>query len=170
MCIYRLGINISKFLVTCTYLWSLCLVPLLNMCSSFEVMLFQVFETLEIKKFSNLKICNRVGATYNMRAQMIYELFIDTYGHFVSLLWYGKKNAFASCFFFYIKKAKCDIYMTFSIYSNITYKEFSSSNAMDVTSKHSNFLKINVSSQNIKQNFKPKQNNYKFNKNILTTT
>jgi hypothetical protein len=60
--------------------------------------------------------------------------------------------------------------MTFSIYSNITYKEFSSSNAMDVTSKHSNFLKINVSSQNIKQNFKPKQNNYKFNKNILTTT
>jgi hypothetical protein len=86
MYIYRLGINISKFLVTCTYLWSLCLVPLLNMCSSFEVMLFQVFETLEIKKFSNLKICNRVGATYNMRAQMIYELFIDTYGHFVSLL------------------------------------------------------------------------------------
>jgi hypothetical protein len=83
MYIYGLSINVSKFYVVCTCLWSLYLVPLFNMCSSSEVMLFQVFETFEIKKFSNLNICNRVGTTYNMKAQMVYELFVDMYGCWV---------------------------------------------------------------------------------------
>jgi hypothetical protein len=48
--IYGPGINISKFLVVYTCLWSFYLIPLLNMCSLSKVMLFQVYETLEIKK------------------------------------------------------------------------------------------------------------------------
>jgi hypothetical protein len=64
-----------------------------------------------------------LDAAFIMSAQTILgclQICMVIGSHPTSLIW--KKSAFAQCFFFHIKEAECNLYMTFSMYSNHTPK------------------------------------------------